>query len=919
MRTPRSLAAIAAIAALLALPAAARAEFGIVPGSFTTKAQNEDGTLDAQASSHPYSYTVSFKLNEAAGHTEGGELRDVLVNLPPGLVGNPIAVPQCSRQDFEGTTPHCSPSTQIGIVQVNIPGLGLALGALYNLVPPPGAAAQLGFSAGGLNALQNASVSAAGGYGVLVSTNSIPEEVTSVSETVWGIPADPSHDAQRGLLAAEGSGPPVSTDAPRLPFLTLPATCVEPLKTTAEVDSKLAPGIFTRETAYSLDAGAHPTPLSGCESVPFSPSVFATPTTTAAGSSSGLDFELKLPNEGLLNPGLLNPEGIVVETEPVKTEVALPAGITANPAAAAGLGACTPAQFQSASAESAGCPESSKLGTLIASTPLLEEAIEGSVYLAAPHENPFGSLLALYIIARAPEHGVLIKQAGKVSVDPSSGQLTTTFDGLPPLPYSSFELDLREGPRAPLITPATCGKYVTRAKLYPFSAPGTPVERTAPFKVSSGAGGDACASSEAQLPNHPSLEAGTLTPLAGTYSPFVFKLSREDGSQQFGSVSTTLPEGLVGKLAGIPSCSDAQIAAAAARSREGEGALELSSPSCPPASQVGVVNVGAGAGTQPIYVQGKAYLAGPYKGAPLSLAIVTPAIAGPFDLGVVVVRTALYVNPETAQIHAISDPIPPMLAGIPLDVRSVSLNMDRPQFTLNPTDCGAMAVLGSATSTLGQVSSFSQRFQVGACAALGFKPRLALSLEGGTKRSDHPALKSVLTPQAGNANAGRVAVTLPSSEFIDQNHINNPCTRVQFNANQCPRNSVLGTARAVSPLLDRPLEGPVYFRSNGGERQLPDIVVDLKGQFEIILVGHVDAVVHGENSRIRTTFETIPDAPVTKFTLSLYGGKRGLLVNSTNLCARPRRATIRLTAQNGRTHNTEPAIANDCGKAKRSR
>jgi hypothetical protein len=476
-------------------------------------------------------------------------------------------------------------------------------------------------------------------------------------------------------------------------------------------------------------------------------------------------------------------------------------------------------------------------------------------------------------------------------------------------------VDLRSGPQAPLITPQLCGPYKTLAKLYPFSAPNTPVEREVPFTIATGAGGANCVGSEAQLPNNPTLEAGTITPLAGAYSPFIFRLSRPDGSQRLAAVNATLPQGLTGKLAGIPYCSDPQIAAAQARGFEGGGAQELASPSCPSDSQVGVVNVSAGAGTMPYHVQGKAYLAGPYKGAPLSMAIITPAVAGPFDLGVVVVRAGLYVNEETAQITVKSDPVPTILHGIPLDVRTVSVQVDRSQFTLNPTSCEPMAVTGQAISTTGQVANLSNRFQVGGCRALDFTPKLSLSLKGGTKRSQHPALKLVLTkPTANQANVRRFALTLPSSEFIDQDHIGNPCTRPRFAEGTCPPISVLGTAKVFTPLLDKPLEGKVYFRANGGVRTLPDVVLDLKGQVSFQLVGFVDSVVRkgSEESRLRTTVALSPDAPFSKAIVELKGGKSGVLVNSKNLCKINPRADVKMAAYNGRVKNFKQVIGTSC-------
>jgi hypothetical protein len=358
----------------------------------------------------------------------------------------------------------------------------------------------------------------------------------------------------------------------------------------------------------------------------------------------------------------------------------------------------------------------------------------------------------------------------------------------------------------------------------------------------------------------------------------------------------------------VGECSEAQLAAAAAPSRS--GTEEQAAPSCPASTEVGTVDVGAGAGPTPLYVTGHAYLAGPYKGAPLSLAIITPAVAGPFDLGTVVVRTALYVDPFTAQIHAVSDEIPHILEGIPLDVRSITLQMNRPNFTLNPTNCNELGFTGAATSLLGNVAPLAQRFQVGGCSALKFKPSLKLSLKGSTKRTGHPALKAVLTAKPGEANIHSAQVTLPHSAFLEQAHIRTICTNVQFNANQCPAGSIYGRARAITPLLDKPLEGNVYLRSSS--HQLPDLVANLDGQIHVVLDGKVDSI----NARLRNTFEAVPDAPVSKFILEMQGGKKGLIVNSENLCSPQAKthAIVAFTGQNGKTYNTEPTVANSCKK-----
>ena len=581
---------------------------------------------------------------------------------------------------------------------------------------------------------------------------------------------------------------------------------------------------------------------------------------------------------------------------------------------------CSLAQYESESlTPGTGCPGASKIGSVEVETPLLAgKVIPGSIYIAAQHDNPFGSLLAIYMVLEDPELGILIKLPGRVDPDLATGQLTTTFDHLPQLPFSQFRLHFASGAGSPLITPPTCGSYETRTVLYPYAHALAPVTRGATFKIDSGTGGSACASSPSQLPNSPSFTAGTVDPTAGAFSPFLLKLDRSEGSQLVSSLSTTLPEGLLGKLAGIPYCSEAQIAAATARSGEGQAALEAAMPSCPAASRVGSVSVGAGAGPQLLYVQGSAYLAGPYKGAPLSLAIVTPAIAGPFDLGTVVVRTALRVNPANAEITAVSDPIPTILHGLPLAVRSLVVVMDRPGFTLNPTDCGAKSILGTMTSTLDVAAPLEQRFQASACRRLDFSPRLQLTLRGKTKRTGNPALRAVLTQPAGQAGIAGVSTTLPRGLFIDNSHINNPCTRVQFASGSCPPKSVLGRATAWSPLLGEPLSGPVYFRSNGGERELPDLVAVLRGQIEVELVGFIDSVHKkgSEVSRLRTRFLNVPDAPVSKFVLTLAGGRTGLLENSINLCRSRLRATVAFAAQNNKASEQQPTIGVPCRRGK---
>jgi hypothetical protein len=544
---------------------------------------------------------------------------------------------------------------------------------------------------------------------------------------------------------------------------------------------------------------------------------------------------------------------------------------------------------------------------------LLSEPIDGAIYLAAQKDNPFGSNFAVYLVAHSTARNLTIKLAGEVQAA-SDGRLVAIFRDNPQVPFSKLTLTFKGGPQAPLVTPSACGESTTTTEFTSWAEPNQPVSTEDQFSVERGPNGASCVSAEGQLPNRASFEAGTISASAGTYSPFVLKLSRADGTQRLRSINVALPKGLTGKLAGIPYCSDASLAAAEHKT----GKEEQSQPGCPTASQVGTATVGAGAGPEPLFVEGKAYLSGPYKGAPLSLSIITPAVAGPFDLGTVVVRSALFVDPETAQITAKSDALPTVLEGVPLDIRSIVLRADRSQFTLNPTNCDPQTLGAEAVSTSGQTDSLASRFQVGNCSALAFKPSLKLSLKGSTKRVGHPALKAVVTypSQGAYANIARAQVNLPHSEFLDQGNLNKTCTKPVLLAGNCPAKSVYGKAKAWTPLLEKPLEGNVYLVGGYGYK-LPALVADLNGQIRVVLKGKVDS---GPNKGIRNTFEAVPDAPVSRFVLEMKGGKKySLLENSENLCKKPQHAIVRFTGQNGAVMQTKPPIANQCGKKGKSK
>lgn len=549
------------------------------------------------------------------------------------------------------------------------------------------------------------------------------------------------------------------------------------------------------------------------------------------------------------------------------------------------------------------CPESSKVATGEIITPVLAKPLKASVYIARQADNPFNSLFAGYLVARGG--GVLLKVPAKFDVDPQTGQIVTTFDNNPQQPFSDLELHFKGGNRGLITTPDACGTYGSQYELVPWSGQ-PPAVGTSEFTIDANCGSKGFA---------PGFRSGTTSPLAGSFSTIVTQVTRAAEMPELTGIKVDLPPGVTGRLAGIPYCPDSVLGRIP--STAGTGVGEIAAPACPAASQVGTVMVGAGSGA-PYYVRtGKVYLAGPYKGAPLSLAVVVPAVAGPFDLGNVVVRVAITLDPATAQVHAISDPLPTIVEGVPIELRDVRVVFDRPGFGLNPTNCEEEAATGRIEGAGGAVADVTDRFQVGECAALGFKPEMSLRVTGGVTRAKHPALTVVLRSRPGDANIGRVAVTFPKSELLDQSHIRTICTRVQFAADDCPAASIYGTVTATTPLLDYPLKGNVYLRSSSHE--LPDLVLDLRGPesqpIHLEAAGRTDSL----NGRLRNTFELVPDAPLTRVVVQMQGGNKGLLQNTTNICRRTYRATVRFSAHNGRTYTAHPMFRPPChasGKGK---
>jgi hypothetical protein len=928
--------ALVALAVTMYLPASASG-FDFLPDSegFEASVYAGDETPVTEAGSHPVgvSFNVDFALADGGPFTQG-DLRTLSVELPPGLIERAAALPQCGVEDFHAprqspweqnpaSGESCPDKAQVGMVTVRSSreGGSTRTFGLFNLSPPPGAPSELGFNAYGTPVTVVPSIrQAEGEYGITLRMRNVSQllDVTGLTMTVWGVPWSVIHNAQRGNCLNEleptFGWAKCSVGAPNLPeskpraYLTLPTSCEAGLSFKAVAEAWGQSGPPPSRTAVGAP------PLQGCSALAFQPRAVAQLSDPKASSPSGYAFEIEADTSGFLEPNTSAPT-------PVRTAVvALPEGVTINPSVGAGLGVCTSAQYEAETAFSppgAGCPEESKIGDFRLKSPIVPAEIDGSIFLAAPHDNPFGGLLAVYLVAKASDRGILVKVAGRLDADPVTGRLTATFDKLPQIPYSDLRIHFREGQRSPLATPAACGPISTEAYLTPWRDPNLVRHESLPATIATGLGGGPCPAGLA--PFAPQAKGGTINSRAGAYSPFYLHLTRGVTEQEIVSYSAQLPPGLLGKIAHIPYCPEAAIEAA----RVNSGLAERDHPSCPAASLIGHTYSGYGVGSVLAYAPGNLYLAGPYRGSSFSVVAIDSALVGPFDLGVVIVRSAIRIDPETTQasIDATgTDPIPHIVDGIPIHLRDIRAYLDRPGFTLNPTSCAASAVasaLNGAGRRYGDRSDdtlavATAPFQAFDCSSLDFRPRIALSLKGKAKRGDHPGLRVVVRPRPGDANIASSQVTLPPSIFLDQGRIDTICSKVQFAADRCPSGSVYGHVRAFTPLLEAPMEGPAYLRSSN--HRLPDLVFALRGHgIEVDVAGRIDSFRGG----IRGSFPTIPDAPVSKFVLKLKAGARGLLVAAENLCNEPQLARARFVGHANRGWRIRPALKAECRRKKK--
>jgi hypothetical protein len=857
-----------------------------------------------QAGGHPDITTEVAFGNRLNNQSESGSCpncsdgRAVTIHLPTGVIGNTHATPTCTLSEF--SVSECPVESQIGYVWILIAEAIAIKQPAFNMEARPDEPGLIGFIVPIINGPAFITISARTGsdYGLDTLATGFQHllPVDTINVRLWGTPASKQNDPLRfrfgwgqstgDLCTGEPNSPcsgepPVSSDAPAIPFLQNPTTCGVPLTASVDVLS------YDGETTHAESAWPATT---GCEQLAFNPALTAQPTTTQADTPTGLDVNLRAPQT--------LSEKVPSASELRGTVVTLPEGFSINPNAADGKLSCSDADANFGSTFPATCPETSKVGSIEIDSSALPAELPGAIYLAEPKP---GNRYRLLITGDG--FGTHIKLFGSVQLDPQTGRIVVSFKDLPQTPLQGFNFHFFGSERGLLATPTHCGAYEVKAEFEPWDDLLSNQTSLSSFIIDSGPSGSPCPG--AVRPFNPTLVAGSADNTAGAYSNLLLRVNRADGDQNMVHINTLTPPGFSAKIAGIPYCPESAIQKV--QSPGYSGVAELLAPSCPAASQVGTMYAGTGAGGHPLNSPGKVYLAGPYNGAPLSLMFVVPAVSGPYDLGNVAVRSQIQVNPSTAQITTLSDRIPEILDGVPLRIKYLHFDFDRSNFTLNPTNCDPFAVDGQLVGDQGSVASPTTLYQAANCADLGFKPKLGLKLKGSTKRRGHPALQAVLRAKPSEANVSRTQVAMPSTLLLDNSHIGTVCTRVRFAADSCPPAAVYGRATVETPLLDNPLSGPVYLRSSS--HKLPDLVADLKGQIEIELAAKIDTVKGG----LRATFARVPDAPVTKFVLRMQGGKKGLLINSASLCKGAQKATVQMGGQNGRGSKAKKKLQTGCG------
>ncbi len=868
---------------------------------------NADGSADTQAGSHPYEMTVVFSVN-GRGHgvleelPDGGETQQVVVNLPPGIVGDPTATPRCSRRQFDGESeshfqePSCPASTQVGVNESIVEGVYVSF-KVYNLVPPPGIAAQFAFNDQGTDVFLNAGVRSGGptpsdsDYGISVHTLIPQKFVLFNATTIWGVPSEESHDVQREAPSTGGS----------VPLLTLPTSCEGPQEFSIEaLDTWQYANLHSRASVLTHDSTGAPVGFTGCGDLGFDPSLSVAPDTSAADTPAGLTTEIKVPQEGLETL-----RGIATSNQRDAT-VVLPEGLVLNPGRASGLVACPLDEDGVGQEGPPRCPSASQVGTATVLTPLLAEPLEGKVYVVESQPPDVKLLIAL------AGQGIEVKLVGDVHLNTTTGQLTTVFKETPEVPFTNFKLAFSGGSQAALVTPPACGLFTSNSDFTPWSSPAVEdVFSPSSFQIATGTNGAPC---ESPLPFTPTMIAGATTDQAGGYTAFSLLLSRGDDQQRISKLQFKTPKGLLGMISHVQLCEEPQAT-------KGE---------CPQGSQIGHTIVGAGAGPDPLYVpeEGKPeapiYITGPYDGAPYGLLIAVPVIAGPFNLGTTVVRGKIEVDPQTSQLTITTDPLPVVLDGVPVDMRTINAVIDRKEFMFNPTNCNPQSFSGTATSVEGTNAAISSPFQVGSCRSLTFKPGFKVSTSAKTSRTQGASLEVKMTlPDEGGlsstANVQRVKVSLPKQLPTPLKTLQKACLEKTFaeNPKNCPVASQVGTVKVSTPVLPGGLTGTAYFVSHGGAKY-PELIMVLMGE------NGVTVQVHGETQISKAgittaTFATVPDVPFSNFELTLPQREFPALTANGNLCKGTLLMPTELVGQNGLViqQNTKIAVTG-CPKTKKA-
>jgi hypothetical protein len=868
-----------------------------------------------QAAGHPDYGITDFRIATYPALAKVGGfptsfLKKIVVDTPEGLSVNPEALPQCPIASFEAATcATTTPGSLVGTNYLTVAAQTPTAGECAAPFPNECAQARVALPVWNLESFKGVpsmvGFNTTTGHPVFIvgSLSPVDQHVTfTISDIEPPSPTSPPIIESRLVFNGKaGNGT----------YLTMPSNCAGGQISDLNLESQGPPiePTTTAEKSYETSVGA-----TGCENVPFEPTIAVDPTGAKAVDS---------PEPTTVDVGIPFDSAKPISNSYLQTaKVVLPEGMGINPSSANGLGVCSEAQFGYHTNNPISCPSDSQIGTVEVQTPSLPpNSIGGAVYVGEPLKqgpgaSQSGEQFRILIHAFSERYGVNVRLKGKIFPDPVTGQITALVEENPQATFSNFRLHFFGGDRGTLTSPPTCAPSKTETVLTPWSgqANATP---SSSFSLTSFPGGGSCPDSLAARPFSPGYSAVAADTSAGKSTSFRVNITRNDGQQELKVVNVTLPKGLTGKLDGIPYCPEANIASAEGSS----GYVQQGTTSCGPTPQLGTATVTAGSGGAPFKIEGRVFLAGPYKGAPLSLVVITPAVAGPYDLGTVVVRVALNVNPGTAQVNAVSDPIPNVFGGVKLDIRSIDFNIDRSGFMQNPTNCAAGATAGVINGGGGnpanpaQFSSYnvSSPYQASGCNKLNFKPKLHVRIYGPTTRAKNTRIRAILESGNGQANVARTALNLPHSLFLDQSHIKTVCTRVQLAAKQCPQGAVYGHAEAKSPLLQRKLSGPVYLVSSND--QLPNLVADLQGQVNIQLRG----VISSKHGGLKTVFPEVPDVPVSKFILNMQGGKKSLIENSENLCKSPQRAILNLKGQNGKQvkSNQFPLAIDKCGAGKK--